>query len=211
MKFKYYPVILSVIGIIFLYFLAEVTEPPFVELQKIQEHEGKKVTTTGYVKNYYLNTYDNQIIEIENNNYSIKIFNMEPTELEYGDFIQVTGVVQRYKGEWEVLVENKNFIKTIQKWKNISHPIWELAQNPIKYLNQNVNVTGYIDLVYDDYFYLKDLNQKYSLIVFYNDSKSLSAGQEVCVLGRFLFDEKNLCYKIEISSKKHGVFLYYTR
>lgn len=208
---KHYSILLSITGIILLYFIATLTEPVYIELQKIQEYEGKIVTTTGYVKNYYSTNFNNQIIEIENKNQSIKIFTEKPAEIEYGDLLQITGTVKKYKEEWEILVENKKDIKIIQKWKNFSHPLWEIAQNPDTYLNQNINTTGYIDIIYDEYFYLKDINQGYSLLVFYNNSLSLRTGCKAYVLGRFLFDEKNLRYKLEISSKNHGVFVYYPR
>lgn len=210
MKFKHYSVILSIIGVVILYFIAVLTEPVYVELQKIEEYEGKTVIVRGYVKNYYSTSFNNQIIEIKNKNHSIKIFTEQPADIEYGDLIQITGEVKKYKGEWEIIAENKNHIKILQKWKHNSHPLWEIAQNPTSYLNQNVNITGYIDIIYDDYFYLRDINQEYNIIVFYNNSKSLQTGLKAYVLGRFLFDEKNLRYKIEISAKKHGVFLYYT-
>ena len=212
MQLKHYTLIFSIISILVLYFITTLIDPPFIELQKIQEYEGQKITTSGYVKKYYSNRYGSQIIEIEDNDSAVKIFNNDgSTEVEYGDLIQVTGQVQKYNGEWELLVEDKKSIKTLQKWENNIHPIWELAQNPVRYLNQNINVTGYIDFVYDDYFYLKDLKQNNSLIVFYSNSKSLQAGKKICVLGRFLFDEKNLRYILDVSCKKHGVFLYYWR
>ncbi len=212
MKLKHYTVIFSIISIILLYFITTLVHPPFIELQKIQEYEGQKITTSGYVIKYYSNRYGNQIIEIEDNEETIKIFNNNgATDIEYGDLIQVTGRVQKYNDEWEIIVEDKKNIKTLQKWENNNHPIWEIAQNPVKYLNQNINVTGYVDLVYDDHFYLKDLKQNIFLMVLYNNSKSLQTGKKICVLGRFLFDEKNLRYILNVSCKKHGVFLYYWR
>jgi hypothetical protein len=87
-------------------------------------------------------------------------------------------------------------------------PLWQLAENPTRYVGLNVNVTGFIDDVYDTYFYLADLEDKYSIIIFYNKIDiSLFIGQKACVLGVFLFDEETLRYKIEINQESHGIFL----
>ena len=188
------------------------SQPTAIELQNISDFEGKEIITEGVVKNYYSNSYGNQVIEIEHQNQSVKLFLEEETDFEYGDIIQVVGEVQRYKDDWEIIVNDKRFVTILDKWNNISFPIWQLAKNPTRYLNINVNVTGYIDIIYDDYFYLVDLDQKYSLIVFYNNINiSMFSGQKICALGRFSFDENKLQYKLDIFEENHGIYYEFRR
>ena len=40
-------------------------------------------------------------------------------------------------------------IKILEKWKNTPFPVWQLAQQPTKYLGLNVNVSGRVDAVFD--------------------------------------------------------------
>ena len=50
--------------------------------------------------NYYQTKHGSQIITIEDKNTSITVFVEGNIVLEYGDKIQVTGAVQKYKDEW---------------------------------------------------------------------------------------------------------------
>ena len=129
-------------------------------------------------------------------------------DVEPGDVLQAIGVVQRYKEAWELIVEDLKAIRVIEKWSDNCYPIWQLAQAPTKYLGLNVNVSGFVDGFYDSYFSLVDLEDKYSLVVFYGSFVNVSffAGKEVCVLGQFFFDEQNLRYGLILYDETHGVF-----
>jgi len=209
MKLKYFSLIFSIAGILLLYFLSTLSQPTMIELYEIPEYEGKQVIVEGIVTEHHTTSYGSQIITIESDNATILVFAEGETNLEYGDTIQATGKVQKYKGDWEIVVDNERFIKIIQKWSNITFPLWQLAENPAKYDGLNVNVTGFIDTVYDTYFYLVDSEEEYSVIVFYNPSgqDALYPGQKVNVAARFIFDAEDLRYKLEISEDIHGVSL----
>jgi len=208
MKLKYFSLLFSIIGIMLLYFLSTLAQPQIIDISEISNFEGKTITTQGFVKSYQITKSESQLIEIGNNNSTVKLFVQGTIDIEYGDLIKATGEVQKYREEWEIIVDDKQLISIIQKWNNISAPIWQLAKNPTKYIGTNVNITGFIDDVYEEYFYLVDLEDKFSVIVFYNSfDVSLFAGQKVCVLGSFLFDEGSLRYKIDINQENHGIFL----
>jgi len=66
----------------------------------------------------------------------------------------------------------------------------QLADNPLEYLGLNVNVTGHIESISNVYFYLVDVEEKYSLIVFYNNFENITIhpGQKVNISGKFTFD-----------------------
>lgn len=209
MKLKYFSLIFSIAGIILLYFLSTLSQPIIIELYEIPEYEGKQVIVEGIVTEHHTTSYGSQIITIESDNATVIVFAEGETNVEYGDTIQVTGKVQKYKGDWEIVVDNERFIKIVQKWSNITFPLWQLAENPAKYDGLNVNVTGFVDMVYDAYFYLVDSEEEYSVIVFYNPSEqdALYPGQKVNVAARFIFDVEDLRYKLEISEDIHSISL----
>lgn len=208
MQLKYFSLIFSIAGIILLYFLSTLTQPVLIEIHEIPEYEGKQVIVEGTVMEHHVTSYGSQIITIANDNATTTVFVEGKTDVEHGDKIQVTGKVQKYKGDWEIVVSNVRFVDIIQKWQNITFPLWQLAENPTKYVGLNVNVTGRIDTVYDAYFYLVDPEEKHSIIVFYNPSEyntSFYPGQKVHVAARFAFDEEDFRYKLEASEEIHNI------
>jgi len=207
MKFKYYSLIFSIAGIFVLYFLLKLSQPAAISIYEIPKYEGKLVSVEGMVIENHLTKYGSQIIKIENNNITTSIFIEGEIEIDFGDRIQVTGEVQKYKEEWEIVVNSVNLIKIIEKWGNKSFPLWQLAENPSRYLGSNINVTGYIDYISNSYFYLVDFERKYFLPVFYELGKNItiSSGQKISAYGQFLFDKNNFRYKLELSEKVHRI------
>ena len=204
---KHYSLIFSVVGILVLYFLLRTSQSTMISINEISKYEGKQVTIEGTVLEHHLTKYGSQIIEIENDNATTTVFIEGKIELEFGDKIQATGEIQKYEGEWEVVVNSINMVKIIEKWKNSSFPLWQLAENPNKYLGLNVNVSGYIDYISNSYFYLSDFDRKYSLPVFYTlvENLTISPGLKISVYGQFLFDEENFRYKLELNQKIHRI------
>ena len=170
MELKYFVVILSVICIAILYFLSTLSQPITIELHEVPDYEGKQVIVEGTVTEHHVTTYGGHIINIKDmdnqSNFEIIVFVEEKTTVEYGDRIQATGKVQKYNDEWEVVVNDARFVKILQKWSNITFPLWQLAENPSKYIGINVNVTGTVDRDYDTYFYLVDSKEQHSIVVY---------------------------------------------
>ena len=209
MQIKYLSIIFSIAGIILLYFLSTLSQPTIIDLSEIRKYDGKQVIVEGIVTESYTTKYESQIITIQNNNYSTKIFIEGETDIDYGDKIQATGEVQAYEGEWEVVVNNKRFVRILQKWQNITIPLKQLAETPEKYENLNVNVTGFVDTVFDTYFYLFDSEEKYSIIVVHNPFTQgpFTAGQKLYVNAKFVFDSENFRYKLETGDDTHNIFV----
>ena len=153
--------------------------------------------------------YGSQIITIEGDNASAIVFVEGKINVQYGDRIQAIGKAQKYKDDWEIVVGNERFVYVIQKWQNITIPISQLAEHSTTYKGLNVNVTGYVDMVYDTYFYLINQEETHSLIVFYNPSEqdTVYPGQKIYVAAKFDYDAKNLRYKLEICEEIHGIYL----
>jgi uncharacterized protein YdeI (BOF family) len=210
MKLKYFSVLFAVMGISALYAMSLFSKPAVVDLIKLPEYEGKQITTQGIVKNYYSTKYGTQLITIEEDNASAIVFSEVETSVEYGDKIRVTGEVQKYNDCWEIIVNDKHDLIIIQKWENISMPLWQIVQNPMRYEGLNVNVSGYIDSLYNDYFYLTDEEGKHTLLVFYNsyNSKMFHPGQKVNVAGLFNFDKEKLRYELTLCDRTHKITPY---
>ena len=208
MKLKHFSLIFSIIGIACLYFLSTLSQPILIELKDVPKYEDKSVVVEGIVTENYLTSFGSQIITIESNNASTIVFLEGKVDVEYGDKIQATGKVQKYKGDWEIVVDTVDFVKVIQKWQNISMPLWQLSLSPTKYEGLNVNVTGYVDTIYDTYFYLNDPEGNYSIIVFCNPSKyNIHSGQKVNVAAKFSFNNEDFRYRLDINNESHGIFL----
>lgn len=187
------------------------SQPIKIELYEISNYEGKQVIVEGIVTEHRLTTYAGQIIEIKDfsdiNNSKIIVFVEGETSVEYGDKIQATGKVQKYKDEWEVVVNNERFVKILQKWNNITSPLWQIAENPDKYVGTNINVTGVIDRIYESYFYLVDTEEDFSMAVYYDSSRfyNLSEGNIVSVGARFIYDTATLRYVLKVNEQSHNI------
>jgi len=207
MKLKHFSLIFAFLGILFLYLLSLLSQPIVIDLHEISKFEGKEITTKGFVSDYSVNKYGSQIITIKENNSQVVVFIEGKIDVEYGDKIQATGQVQKYKNSWEIMVNDIRRVKIIEKWQNISFPLWQLAENPDRYLGLNVNVTGYVETLEDSFFYLVDLDEKHFLTVFFNpfDNVDLYAGKKVCIFGKFYFDEKNLKYVLDLCDDSHKI------
>ena len=201
---KSWTVFLSIIGIIFLYFLSSLSQPILINIDDVQNYEGKKIKIEGIVTEHHFTNYGNQMITLKQNNKTLTVFVEEKTDVEYGDKILVIGQVQKYKNTWQIVANKNNAITILQKWQNISSPLWQLAENPTKYNGLNINITGYIERLYNTYFYITDSEEKHSLIVFYDPSDvniSLKPGQKVRLFGKFIYDEDTFRYKLEVGDK----------
>jgi RecG-like helicase len=207
LKLKHYALLLAITGIAVLYFISLLSQPVLIDLSELPDYEDKQVIVEGTVTEYHVTTYGSQLITIKDKNNSATIFIEAEMDVEYGDRIRATGKVQKYNDGWEIIVSNKKFIETIQKWQNISIPLWQLAQKPSNYQGLNVNVTGVVDSLYDNYLYLTDLDGAYSLIVFYNPYmySSLYPGQTVIVEGKFDFDQETFRYALTLSEQNHKI------
>ena len=209
MELKYFVILLSIICISLLYFLSTLSQPAVIDLHEIPNYEGKQVIVEGIITEYRTTTYGGQIIEIKDieSSYKATIFVEEEAFVEYGDKIQVTGKVQKYKDEWEIVVNNARFVEILEKWDNITFPLWPLAENPDKYVGININITGVIDRVYDSYFYLVDEEELYTIAVYFDTPEfyNFSQGDKVCVRARFVYDTETLRFVLNVNEETHNI------
>jgi hypothetical protein len=208
MKLKHFSLFFSIAGILILYLISKFSQIPLIELNEMPDYEGKQVVLEGIVYEYQFSKQGNQIIQIKECNDTAIVFIEGKSDIDHGDRIQAIGEVQKYGTDWELIVSNTCNIKILKKWQNSSIPLWQIAENPLKYLNLNVNVTGHIESISNAYFYIVDLEMMHSLIVFYALAKNISIipGQKVNILGKFSFDKEKLRYQLEISNEQHDIF-----
>jgi hypothetical protein len=208
MKLKQLSLIFAITGTLLLYFLSLLSKPVVIDLIEIPNYEGKKIITQGIVKEYFTTKYASQMITIKDENFSAIVYVEGTTDVEYGDKISVTGEIQKYKEDWEIMVSDKKNLQILEKWENISLPVRALSRQPLRYLDLNVNVTGVIDVIYNSFFNLVDLEANTVVPVYfdYYQGANISSGKKVVIFAKFLFDEQQLRYKLVLCDEKHGVF-----
>ena len=207
MKIKYISLILSITGIIILYILSTFSQPIYINLENISDYEGKEITTCGTTINYYTTSYGNQIITIKSNNSTAQLFCEEPTTTQYGDLLRVTGKVEYYNNQWEIIIDQSSSITILQQWQNRTTPLWEIATKPEQYTDLHLNTTGYIDTIYDNYFILTDKTSNHSIIVTYQPwiNISIYAGQQCTLHAYFTYDPSQTRYLFELKNNNHMI------
>jgi hypothetical protein len=203
MKFKYLVVVLSLISLVVLYLISGLSQPTIVPFSKIPANEGKQVVIQGIVAGYQTTTTGSTLVTLRNNDTTntttITLYIEGQLTLEYGDIVQVSGTVQQYNNQWELAVTNPQSVMVLQRWGNRSFPLWQLAQNPTKYVDTNVNVTGVVGTVFSSGFTLEDPAGASSVPVSFTHSSTVpfSKGDQVSVKAQFLYDEETLSYRLK--------------
>jgi hypothetical protein len=97
-------------------------------------------------------------------------------------------------------VTNPQSVSILQKWGSRSFPLWQLAQNPTRYVDTNVNVTGVIGTIASANFNLQDSTGTSVSVSFSRSSNSsFSKGDQVAVKARFLYDQATLRYLLKVT------------
>jgi len=211
MKFKYLIILIAIASLVALYFLSLVSQPVLISLSALPTYNGQQVIVQGVVTEYRITTYGSQIITIrdmENSTNSVTLYIEGEVSVEYGDTVQAIGEVQQYQEQWEVSVNNPQFVTILQKWNNQKFPLWQLAENPGKYLETNVNVTGIVTQKHESSFSLTDAEGKYSIDVSYDSScpYQFSKDDSVAVAGRFIYETKTFQYVLKATESTHGIW-----
>lgn len=217
-KMRHWVIIISVIGIIILYFVSIQSKPKEISINEIKNYEGRYVIIEGIIIDEYTTNTKSKIYTIfEDNSTALILVEKSSKNIEIGDKIRVEGKVQKYQDLYEIVVLSDKSIEFLEHWDDRNITIQQLANSPQDYLNTNVNVSGYaIYVEFDGYnttFYLTDnlTNGNNSLKVV---CKSINATVPkirdcdlVFVKGKFVFDDFSIRYFLEVKEKEHGVYL----
>jgi predicted extracellular nuclease len=212
MKFKYLVVVLSLISLVVLYLISGLSQPTIVPFSKIPANEGKQVVIQGIVAGYQTTT-GNMLVTLRNydtaNTTTITLYVEGQLALEYGDLVQVTGTVQQYNNQWELAVTNPQSVTVLERWSNRSFPLWQLAQNPTRYVDTNVNVTGVVGTVSSSGFMLLDSTGVSSVPVSFTHSSTVPflKGDQVSVKAQFLYDEATLSYRLKAADTADAIIV----
>jgi len=211
MKFKYLIILIAIGSLVALYFLSLVSQPVLIPLSLLQTYDGQQVIVQGVVTDCQTTSYGSQLITIrETQNFTnlVMLYIEGEIPVEYGDRIQATGEVQQYKNQWEIVVNNQQFIVILQKWQNLSFPLWQLALHPENYLDTTVNVTGIATQIFDSSFTLTSTDGKYSIEVAYKSScpHQFLKGDTVAVGARFLYDATTCRFLLKATEASHGIW-----
>jgi DNA/RNA endonuclease YhcR with UshA esterase domain len=212
-KFKYIVIFLSLGSLLFLYGLSTLSQPSSISLSQVPAFEGRQVIISGRVTEYRTTSYGSQIITIQDtdtrNSSTCDLYIEGEIPIEYGDIVQATGIVQQYRSDWEIIVNNPKFVTIRQKWSNNSFPLWQLAMNPTKYVGTNVNVTGVIEKISASSCSLSDEEGRYTIIIYSDQSQRppLVIGNAVTVRARFVYEADTFCYALHATEDNHGIFL----
>jgi len=192
MNIVYISSIFAAAGLLVLFIIGELTEPPEIELNEISEYEGEKVIVRGVVTEIYLTSGGNTVLLLSDGVNEIKVFAFGKRELFMGDRIAVRGIVQRYEDSYEILADHI----CVLEHKCTEVKLWQLAENPLEYLNDCINLSCYIAKIDDYKLVVKDGN--YTLTVIYPliSTEKLDKGDRVRVTGRFLYNPEKFSFYI---------------
>jgi hypothetical protein len=213
MKFKYVVIVLSLVSVLILYSVSTLSQPTVISLSAVPLNEGKQVMVNGVVTTYQTTTFGSQLITIRDGNdttlSSITLYIEGEITVEYGDRVQATGIVQQYNNNWELSISNPRFVVVLEHWGNRSCPVWQLALNPAKYIDTNVNVTGVVDAPSGKGFMLCDPEGSCTVPVSYTHSSksSLLKNDMVAVKARFLYDQKTLSYQLTVTNATQDIVI----
>jgi len=112
--------ILSVIGIIFLAYGSTLVEPKKADIKDLEELEGVYVSVTGRVLDV-ISSKGNLFLKIEDRTGDVNVviferemkrMGLESNDIRKGMVLVVEGVVQRYRGEVEVIPESITILES---------------------------------------------------------------------------------------------------
>jgi len=207
MNIKHLSIISSIAGILILYTLSLYAQTPIIHLSDISEYEGQIIATNGTVTEYHSTSYGNQLITIKQGNNTAILFLESPIDIQRGDKLNATGRIQQYEDEWEIIIEEQELVTIEQSWENNTLTLQEIAENPINFLNQNLNVTAYVDIIYDEYFQLIDETYQYQCIVEkpYIKNLTLYTGQPINLNAYLTYDNTQMRYLFEFKNENHTI------
>lgn len=195
---KYITLFFSIIGIIILYSLSLTQQPIIIDsIQSIEEYEGKEITLTGIIQEYQSTSYGNQLITLRCNNTTITVFSETPLSLHIGDNIKATGTIQKYKDTWELILSNPKSAIITESWQNRTINIVDLANHPNDYLQIPINITGYIDIKYDDIIYIRDLTNNNTIPLITPVFSSPETSTKIYAHATLHYDSINLRYLLK--------------
>lgn len=103
--------IISIVGTLVLITLAEYTHPPFLQINEItEEHLESKITLQAKVLTIR-NSEDLSFLTLSDSTGTIKALTFDELDLKKNSRIEIEGVVEKYQGEFEILIDKINLLE----------------------------------------------------------------------------------------------------
>lgn len=122
-RILYLALVISIIGLLILAYVSDVLEPPLVSIKDIgMESLGKNVHVRGNITKLREFKGGSMSLLLKDDTaqisvylpYSVAVEKNSTAPLKKGDVVDVIGVVEVYRNEIEVVVENPDYIKDVQ-------------------------------------------------------------------------------------------------
>ena len=184
--------VFAAVGLLVLFALAGITKTPEIELNEISEYEGRKVIVKGVITEIRPTSGGNTLLLLSDGVHDVKVFAFGKRDLFVGDGIAVRGTVQKYQDSHEILADH---IYVLER-RCTEVKLWQLAENPFKYLNDHINLSCYITRI--DGYRLVVGEGNYTLTVIYPliSAEKLDKGDRVRVTGMFLYNPEKFSFYI---------------
>ncbi len=212
MKLNLVIILFSCICISILYAVSSLSQPTEIAIKDASRYEGQYVIIHGVVTRYTETTSGNQIITItdqQENATTLPVFVEGKKPLLYGDHIQVRGTLQKYKGSYELVVNNPEEITVIHRWNNITVPLQELARHPENYRGLHICVHGFVEQIMSDHFSITDERGTHFIAVYStNATYTFTSGDEILIGALFTYDTTLLRYILEVTKDEHYILPY---
>jgi len=212
-RFFAFVVLVSLVGVITLYFYAMSIEPQEVNISDIGWDDiGLTVSTRGFIKDARLSSalhitlldiegLDSILVYVPMSAYQPLSFK---SQIVPGAELKVKGEVKEYNGQLEIFVQTHKSLTLVSKAKELILEIEDLAKSPelFKYLNVSVEgVVTHIESFYDSSgnigtnLVLKKGKYNLNCIAYGTDmSTEIAVGLDLIFNGRFEYHENMLCW-----------------
>jgi hypothetical protein len=205
---KRFVITFAIVGITILALVATVSQTVSVELNELRSYEGKEVAAQGIVAEKYETKSGNTVLKLRHENTSSPVFVKGSLNVDIGDEVRVTGEVQCYNREYEIVVPDSSKVEIISKWSSNAISIAQLKYQIEKYKNTNVNITGYASSVSASEFTLVDNLSSCRCFIKVVLRKTLSLPSEkqlVYVKATLVYNENTFSYFLKLDSNLHEV------
>lgn len=201
-------ILFAAVGISILVVISIISHPVSISSDKLQNYYGREVVVSGVVIERYETNNGNTLLRLHSDNITVPVFVLGVTPVAPGDEIRVIGRVQYYGSEYEIVVSDCKNIEITKQWSSTNISIVQLKYQAEKYVNTNVNVTGYACSVTSSGFTLVDSinNCKSSIKVIFRKSVLVPTERStVYVRAELLYDTNSFSYFLNLESNYHGV------
>ncbi len=135
LSFAHFAIIFAVVGIVVLYFISTLSEPPEIRLDEVGDYVGEDVVVKGVVLDYELTVRNDAKLLIYGDNTTLKVKLEDCTkQININDRIKLQGEVREFRNEYELVAVTDNSIEVIGRHQVELVAFNELANHESQYI-----------------------------------------------------------------------------